>query len=149
MFLYFFASVSDCRENRELDPYEDQTGNKLYFTENGKFLIYQSDSQLVYCFDKNDYKVIKEKKDYKLPMFSCLVNIENSVYVFRNQYNNCFAVNGKTGEKKFYIETNDISINGICYNEENDVLLFTDSKSYNMKVIKELIVPILLLGSAK
>lgn len=117
------------RKSQDVNPYDDETGNKLYFTDDGKLVIYQIDSQIVFSFENANYQVINEKKDYKLPFLSCLRVLGKEVYIFQNQYNNCFAISEKTGEKKFYIEEYDISINGIYYNEEQNILFFTDKNS--------------------
>lgn len=121
------------RKETELDPMEDSTGTGLKIDDSGYFFVIQSDMNILYKLNMKDYSLTKMHDTLFLEWACEGINTISDNYIFCSGLKGRFQILDRDYNIKSKIRLFDLGIDintkNAYYNEENDVILFTDRNS--------------------
>ena len=126
------------RQQEDVAPQDDETGNKLFFNDEGSLFIYNWDKSITFKLsDENSFIKIDENVNFSdLSCMHGLHRVSKDYLYYTWTKSSYLCVNQKTGERKFKTSINDLFWSEeVYYDESTDILFFRDNDSNMYSII--------------
>lgn len=135
-----------CRNLTDVSDWDDRTGNILCISEDGKLYIQNIDSNCLYFYNNETFKLSKIIDLYSLDIDSKnenIINIDNNGYLYFNGSSACISGITPNNERKFLFSYfNTIRyIDYFYYDEESDILFVWNDKRQLSCVVNPTVKP--------